>query len=83
MTTLSKQQIRSISDRTNLGTQIIEDVLTEAVKQNAVQENPNDPLESQDFFDLMQAYRMAPMLHQSEVGARFKDVKNWLRDNLL
>ena len=78
-----KHQIRSISDRTNLGTQIVEDVLSEAVKQNAVQENPSDPLESEEFYELMRQYKIAPIARPHSVEQKLNDVKQWLRDNLL
>lgn len=80
---LSKHQIRKIADRTNIGTQIIEDILIEAEKQGAIKTTTTDPLESQEFFDVMQQYRIAPMEKQQLVGQRFNDVKQWLRDNLL
>ncbi len=40
-----------------------------------------DKLESQEFFDLMQQYRIAPMENQERVIKAFEDVKEWLRQN--
>jgi len=38
-------------------------------------------LEDVEFFDLMQAYRMANMSDQETVVRRFENVKKWIREN--
>jgi hypothetical protein len=40
-------------------------------------------LEGQDFFDTMQAYRIASMANQEHVINTFENVKKWIIDNLI
>jgi len=40
-----------------------------------------DKLESEEFYNLMQHYRMASMNMQDEVVQRYEEVKSWLRGN--
>jgi hypothetical protein len=41
----------------------------------------NDILNSEEFYNLMQAYRIANIDNQENVINRFEAVKNWLRQN--
>jgi hypothetical protein len=40
---------------------------------------PDDYLETQEFYDLMQNYRIAPMTDQERVIMRFEKVKQFIR----
>jgi hypothetical protein len=42
-------------------------------------DKPDDPLESQEFFDLMQAYRHAPIVNQAAVVDAYDKVKRFIR----
>lgn len=42
----------------------------------------DDPLESEDFFNLMQLYRYSPMSSQDNVITNFNNIKNWIKNNI-
>lgn len=42
-----------------------------------------EALNSEDFFDLMQEYRFAPLRNQEIVVQKFENVKNWIKTNLI
>lgn len=42
-----------------------------------------DALETVDFFDAMQNYRIADMANQERVIERFEDVKSFIRENFV
>lgn len=41
----------------------------------------NDPLESEEFYNLMQTYRHTCVGAQAEVVAVFEDIKTFIRNN--
>jgi hypothetical protein len=41
----------------------------------------SDILNSEEFYNLMQAYRMASIANQKNVTVRFEAVKDWVREN--
>lgn len=41
----------------------------------------DDPLESQEFYELMQAYRHTSLATQSMVYSRFEEVKDFIRSH--
>lgn len=43
----------------------------------------DDPLESQEFFDLMQAYRHTSLASQTTVCRRFEEVKDYVRNQVV
>ena len=40
-----------------------------------------DPLNTQEFYELMQTYRHSPMTNQEEVIKNFENIKIWIRKN--
>ena len=40
-----------------------------------------DPLDSQEFYELMQAYRHTPVVKQAETASAFEAVKQFIRHN--
>lgn len=42
----------------------------------------DDALETQEFYELMQAYRHAPMIDQTGAAVAYEDVKRYLREQL-
>lgn len=42
----------------------------------------DDDLESEEFYNLMQAYRHAPMVDQAGTATAYEDVKRFLRERL-
>lgn len=50
---------------------------------NAILDTPRgeEKLDSQEFFDIMQQYRIAPMSEQDKVVKAFDKVKQWIRNN--
>ena len=50
---------------------------------NAVRnKNPDESLNIEEFYDLMQAYRHCPVHEQKEVVARFEKIKDFIKANL-
>jgi hypothetical protein len=41
----------------------------------------NERLDWQEFYEVMQTYRHAPMAEQHKVINAFEDVKQWIREN--
>lgn len=41
-----------------------------------------DKLDSEEFYDLLQSYRISNILDQSEVIKRFREIKEWIKKNL-
>lgn len=49
---------------------------------NEILDSPReDKLDGQEFFDIMQQYRIAPMTEQDKVVKAFERVKLWIRNN--
>ena len=43
----------------------------------------DDVLEEQEFYELMQAYRLAPLVDQERVVYAFEEVKKYIRNNVV
>ena len=75
-----KVNVQMLEPQPNNGIRTIDTTSSQTIAKPLVSGCLPD-LESVEFFDLMQQYRIAPMTNQQMVIDAFEAVKDWLRAN--